>query len=268
WWRSADTDVVHFIGKDIVYFHALFWPAMLKASGYNLPSRVQVHGMLTVGGDTMSKSKGTMINASTYLEHLDPAYLRYYYASKLTGKPDDLDLDLPDLVAKVNSDLVGKVVNLASRTAKFVTGQKLAAPYPEDGGLFEAAARAGSEIAQAYEACDTARAMRVVMALADRANEYVDAKQPWALKKKGPEAAAELLSVCSVALNLFRQIVVYLAPVLPKLAEQTGALLGAPIASFSEAEKPLTGNVVEEFSHMMQRVDPKKAEALVAASTV
>ncbi len=265
-WRSSDTEIVHFIGKDIVYFHALFWPAMLKASGFTLPRRIQVHGMLTVNGEKMSKSKGTQIHARTFAEHLDPAYLRYYYASKLTSRPDDLDLDFPELIAKVNSDLVGKVVNLASRTSRFVSGQKLAAHYPADGGLFEAGARAGDEIAAAYEACDTAKAMRAIMALADRANEYVDARQPWALKKR-PDAAAELVEVCTVALNLFRQIAVYLAPVLPKLAEQTGALLGAPITLFADAAKPVVGTQVSEFSHMMERVDPKKIDAVLAATT-
>lgn len=266
WWRSPETEIVHFIGKDIVYFHALFWPAMLKAAGFQLPKRIQVHGMLTVDGDKMSKSKGTFINASTYLEHLDPSYLRYYYASKLTPKPDDIDLDFADLVNKVNSDLVGKVVNLASRTAKFVSGGALSATYPDDGGLFEAGAKASAEIREAYEACDTARVTRLVMSLADRANEYVDAKQPWALKKKGDTAAGELRDVCTVALNLFRQVVTYLAPILPKLAEQTGALLSAPIERFDDALTPVAGTTVKEFSHMMQRVDPKKAEAVVRAS--
>lgn len=264
-WRSTDTEIVHFIGKDIVYFHALFWPAMLKASGFTLPSRLQVHGMLTVNGEKMSKSKGTMIPAATYLQHLDPAYLRYYFASKLTGKPEDLDLDFAELAAKVNADLVGKVVNLASRTAKFVAGQTLSSAYPDDGGLFEEGKRAGDEIRQAYEACDTARAMRTVMALADRANAYVDGKQPWALRKR-PEAAAELRDVCTVALNLFRQMAVYLAPVLPRLAEQTGPLLGAPIAKFEDAAVPLLGATVGEFSRMLERVDPKKAEDILATS--
>jgi methionyl-tRNA synthetase len=266
YWRSPDTEIVHFIGKDIVYFHALFWPSMLKASGFTLPRRIQVHGMLTVNGEKMSKSKGTQIHAKTFAEHLDPAALRYYYASKLSGRPDDLDLDFADLVAKVNADLVGKVVNLASRTARFIAGGKLADTYPDDGGLFESGARASEEIAAAYEACDTAKAMRVVMALADRANEYVDAKQPWALKKR-PEAAQELVSVCTVALNLFRQIAVYLAPVLPKLAEQAGALLSTPITRFEDALRPLCAATVTEFSHMMQRVDPKKVEAVIAATT-
>ncbi|MCA9108189.1 MAG: class I tRNA ligase family protein, partial [Planctomycetales bacterium] len=159
WWQSSECEVRHFIGKDITYFHTLFWPAMLKTAGLSLPSRVHVHGFLTVNGEKMSKSKGTFVMASTYLEHLDPAYLRYFYASKLGPRPDDLDLNLEEFVSKVNSDLVGKVVNLASRSARFVEKVGLAQQYPEDGGLFAAAAAAGDEIAQAYEACETAKAI-------------------------------------------------------------------------------------------------------------
>jgi methionyl-tRNA synthetase len=265
YWRSPETEIVHFIGKDIVYFHALFWPAMLKASGFTLPSRVQVHGMLTVDGEKMSKSRGTMINASTYLEHLDPSYLRYYFASKLTGKPDDIDLDLADLTAKVNSDLVGKVVNLASRTARFVVGKNLPDALPDDGGLFAVGAALHDEIVAAYEECDTARVARLVMTLADRANEYVDARQPWALAKN-PEKAADLLATCAVALNAFRQIVLYLAPILPRLAEQAAELLSAPMDRLEAAKTPLTGTKVGAFTHMMARVDPKKVQAVVEAS--
>jgi len=265
WWRSQNTDVYHFIGKDIVYFHTLFWPAMLNAADFPLPKRVQVHGFLTVNGEKMSKSKGTFVTAATYLEHLDPAYLRYFYASKLTSKVDDLDLNLDEFVAKVNSDLVGKVVNLASRTARFVKESGLAASYPDDGGMFNEAAARGEEIAEAYEACDFARAMRLIMALADRANEYIDREEPWKLKKQ-PEKAAALQQVCTVALNLYRQLVVYLAPVLPKLAEQSAKLLSTSFASFEAAQTPLLGTAVGEFEHLMQRVDPKKLEAVVAAS--
>ncbi len=265
WWRSEDTEIYHFIGKDIVYFHTLFWPAMLHAAGFPLPKRVQVHGFLTVNGEKMSKSKGTFVQASTYLEHLDPAHLRYFYASKLGPKVDDLDLNLEEFTAKVNSDLVGKVVNLASRTARFVKDSGLSAAYPDDGGLFREAAARGEEIAEAYEACDFARAMRSVMALADRANEYIDREEPWKLKKQ-PEKAEALRDVCTVALNLYRQLVVYLAPVLPKLAEQSEKLLGAPFDRFDAASTPLVGSAVGEFEHLMQRVDPKKLEAVVAAT--
>ncbi|HYP90042.1 MAG TPA: methionine--tRNA ligase, partial [Polyangiaceae bacterium] len=262
-WESKDTEIHHFIGKDIVYFHTLFWPAMLHAAGFPLPARVQVHGMLTVNGEKMSKSRGTFVLASTYLKHLDPAYLRYYYMAKVGSRPEDLDLNVDELVAKVNSDLIGKVVNLASRTARFVT--ELSAVYPDDGGLFEAAALAGDEIAEAYEVCDFARAMRSIMALADRANEFVDQKEPWKLKKQ-PEKAGELQSVCTAILNLYRQIVIYLAPVLPQLVEQSRALLGAPLVSWDEARQHHLSAKLGEFSHLMQRVDPKKLEAMIEES--
>lgn len=265
WWRSQDTEIYHFIGKDIVYFHTLFWPAMLQASGFPLPKRVQVHGFLTVNGEKMSKSKGTFVQASTYLEHLDPAFLRYFYASKLGPKVDDLDLNLEEFAAKVNSDLVGKVVNLASRTARFVKDAGLSASYPEDGGLFRDAAARAEEIAEAYESCDFARAMRLIMGLADRANEYIDREEPWKLKKQ-PEKAEALRDVCTVALNLYRQLVVYLAPVLPKLAEQSSKLLSTSFDRFDAAQSPLLGTPVGEFEHLMQRVDPKKLEAVIAAT--
>jgi methionyl-tRNA synthetase len=262
-WESEKTEIYHFIGKDIVYFHTLFWPAMLKASGFPLPKRVQVHGMLTVNGEKMSKSRGTFVLASTYLKHLDPAYLRYYYMSKLGSRVEDLDLNVEELVSKVNSDLIGKVVNLASRTARFVT--ELSPSYPDDGGLFAAAAAAGAEIADAYENCDFARAMRTIMALADRANEFVDQKQPWALKKQ-PEKASELRDVCTAILNLYRQIVIYLAPVLPELCEQSRALLNAPLKSWDEAQTPLLSVKLGQFSHLMQRVDPQKIAAMIEES--
>jgi methionyl-tRNA synthetase len=265
YWRDPETEIYHFIGKDITYFHTLFWPAMLKASGFSLPKRVQVHGFLTVGGEKMSKSKGTFVLARTYLEHLDPAYLRYYYASKLGPRVEDLDIQLDEFVSKVNSDLVGKVVNLASRTARFVESSGLSSSYPEDGGLFAEAARAGDAIAEAYESCDTARAMRLVMALADRANEYVDRIEPWKLKKD-PARAAEMQAACSVILNLYRQIVIYLAPVLPKLAADSEALLNTKFNSWSDANTPLLGTQVAPFSHLMQRVDPKKLETVIEQS--
>lgn len=265
WWRSADTEIVHFIGKDITYFHCLFWPAMLHAAGFSLPSRVQVHGFLTVNGEKMAKRRGTFVLARTYLNHLDPAYLRYYYASKLGPRVDDLDLNLDEFAQKVNSDLIGKVVNLASRSARFVESTGLSASYPDDDGMFAAGAERGAEIVAAYEACDFARAMRVIMALADRANEYVDKKEPWKLKKD-PARATELQDVCTVVLNLYRQLVVYLAPVLPRLAEQTAALLNAPISHFDDAKTPIAGKPVAKFSHLMQRVDLAKVQRVIEDS--
>ncbi|MFM8498238.1 MAG: methionine--tRNA ligase, partial [Planctomycetia bacterium] len=271
WWRrdGADTaaaEIHHFIGKDITYFHTLFWPAMLEAANLALPTKVRIHGFLTVDGQKMSKSRGTFLLARTYLAHLDPAALRYYYASKLSGGIDDIDLNLEEFAAKVNSDLVGKVVNLASRTARWLEKTGLAAAYPDDGGLFARAAADGAEIAAAYEACDFARAMRAIMLAADRANAYVDAEQPWKLAKAGPEAAGKLQDVATVALNLFRQLAVYLAPVLPRLATDAGALVGGPIQSWDESQTPLVGRPVGPFSPLMQRVDAKQIEAMLAAS--
>ncbi len=185
WWRNDEKTVIHhFIGKDITYFHTLFWPAMLKTGGLSLPEKVHIHGFLTVGGEKMSKSKGTFIRASTYLEHLDPSYLRYYYASKLSSGVDDIDLNFEDFIGKVNSDLVGKVVNIASRTARFVEKTGLADEL-ESRELFDQAARDGDEIADAYEQCDYSRAMRLIMAAADRANAYMESRRPWELAKEG-----------------------------------------------------------------------------------
>ena len=271
WWHRGGTndppaEIHHFIGKDITYFHTLFWPAMLEATGLALPTKVRVHGFLTVNGQKMSKSRGTFLLARTYLDHLDPSALRYYYASKLSGGIDDLDLNLDEFTAKVNADLVGKVVNLASRTARWLETTGLAAAYPDDGGLFAQAAADGAEIAAAYEECDFARAMRVIMLAADRANAYVDAEQPWKLAKAGPASAAKLQDVASVSLNLFRQLAVYLAPVLPGLAAQAGALVGGPIRRWDESQRPLAGMPVGPFSPMMRRVEAAQVEALLAAS--
>jgi methionyl-tRNA synthetase len=265
WWKSPDCEIHHFIGKDITYFHTLFWPGMLKTAGYSLPTKVHIHGFLTVDGEKMAKSKGTMVRARTYLNHLDPAYLRYFYASKLSSRVEDLDLALPEFLAKVNTDLVGKVVNLASRTAKFVEKTGLSAKYPDDGGLFAAGAAAGDEIAAAYEACDYGRAMRLIMALADRANPFVEENRPWDLRKD-TSATERLQDVCTIALNLFRQLAIYLAPVLPKLARQTGELLNDPITSWKQAATPLTGTPVGKFQHMLQRVEEKDLLAMIEES--
>ena len=265
WWRSADTEIHHFIGKDIQYFHTLFWPAMLKTAGFTLPTKVHIHGFLTVDGAKMSKSTGTFVRASKYLEHLDPSYLRYYYASKLNARVEDIDLNLEEFISRVNSDLVGKVVNLASRSAKFVAKTGLSETYPEDGGLFERFAAAGDGIAAAYEAGDFNKAMRAILDLADEANPYVESNAPWELRKD-PEKAQQLQDVCTVALNLFRQLAIYLSPVLPDLAEKAGVLLNDPLTHWDQAKTPLTGTPVAKFKHMLQRVDPKKVEAMIEES--
>jgi methionyl-tRNA synthetase len=267
WWRNPESEVHHFIGKDITYFHTLFWPAMLKVAGFNLPTKVHIHGFLTVGGEKMSKSKGTFIQAATYLKHLEPAYLRYYYASKLGTGLDDIDLNLEEFVTKVNSDLVGKVVNLASRTAKFLEDGLLSERYPGDGGLFDQAAADGDQIEAAYEAGDFNLAMRLIMACADRANKFVDERQPWAVRKD-PARVSELRDVCSIALNLFRQLAIYLAPVLPVLAEQTAKLLHTKIGAgdWEQASKPQVGQIVGVFEHMMKRVERQQVEAMIEDS--
>ncbi len=265
WWRSDDVEIHHFIGKDITYFHTLFWPGMLRSAGFATPTRVRIHGFLTVGGEKMSKSKGTFVMAETYLKHLDPSYLRYYYASKLSSRLDDIDLNLDEFAAKANADLVGKVVNLASRCARFVQATGLSATYPDDGGLFARAAAAGEAIAAAYEEGDYGRAMRLIMELADRANPYVEAAEPWKLAKD-PLRKQQLQDVCTVALNLFRQLAIYLAPVLPRLARQTGQLLGRPIVRWEESQTPLVATPVARFHHMLQRVDKKDVDAMIEES--
>ncbi|MDF1739115.1 MAG: methionine--tRNA ligase [Verrucomicrobiales bacterium] len=265
WWKSDDVEIHHFIGKDIQYFHTLFWPAMLKTSGYSLPTKVHIHGFLTVDGEKMSKSRGTFVRAAKYLEHLNPAYLRYYYATKLSSKVEDLDLNLEEFVARVNSDLVGKVVNLASRTAKFIQETGLSASYPEDGGLFESFADRGDDIAAAYENGDYSKAMRMIMELADQANPFVENNAPWELRKD-PDNTQKLQDVCTVSLNLFRTLAIYLAPVLPDLAEKAGELFGEELTSWNQAKSPKVGGGIAKFKHMMQRVEAKAIETIIEES--
>lgn len=263
WWRDATAEIHHFIGKDIIYFHTLFWPAMLHAAGLSLPTKVRIHGFLTVNGQKMSKSRGTFIMARSYLDHLDPGMLRYFYASKLSGGIDDIDLNLDEFVAKVNSDLVGKVVNLASRTARWLEQTGLSEKYPDDGGLFSQAAADGASIAEAYEQCDCARAMRIIMLAADRANAYVDSMEPWKLAKGGESHASRLRDVASVAINLYRQLIVYLSPVLPSLADQTSVLVGGLIQSWDDSQHPMEGVAVGTFQPLMRRVEEHDVEAMV-----
>ena len=261
WWRNPQTEIHHFIGKDITYFHTLFWPAMLKSADYQLPTRVQVHGFLTVNGEKMSKSRGTMVRASTYLKHLDPAYLRYFYASKLSDKVDDIDLNLEEFAQKVNSDLVGKVVNLASRTAKFI--DRTADELDDPAGLFANGMSAGELIAADYEKRDYSAAMRKIMALADRANEFIDQKEPWKVRKE-PERKEELRGICTLALSLYRQLIVYLAPVLPQLATQSAELLGVSVHQWADAQSPLLAKELGRFQHLMKRVEAVKIEAMMS----
>lgn len=267
WAKDSSAELYHFIGKDIVNFHALFWPAMLEGAGFRKPTALNVHGYLTVNGQKMSKSRGTFIKARTYLGHLDPEYLRYYYASKLSRSVDDLDLNLEDFVQKVNSDLVGKVVNIASRCAGFIhkgNGGRLVAENaaPE---LFAEFASAAPSIAEAYENRDFARAMREIMALADRANAWIADKAPWALNKQDGKQA-EVQAICAAGVNLFRQLVIFLKPVLPNLAAAAEQFLNVAPLSWNDHQVLLADHDLNPFNPLMTRIDPVKIDAMIAAS--
>ena len=266
WLPGGDTELYHFIGKDIVNFHGLFWPAMLDAAGLRQPTAVYAHGFLTVNGVKMSKSRGTFILADTYLEHLDPEYLRYYFAAKLSGGVDDIDLNLDDFVQRVNSDLIGKVVNIASRCAgflrkKFDNQMSDTCAEPE---LVQSFIDAGDEIAALYEAREFNRAMREIIALADRANQYIDDKKPWVMAKD--EALEnEVQAVCSVGINLFRVLATYLKPVLPQMAEKSEAFLRCSI-DWTALDAPLVAHELAPFEPLLQRVDADVVTAMVEAS--
>jgi methionyl-tRNA synthetase len=267
WAKDSGAEVYHFIGKDIVYFHTLFWPAVLHGAGYRAPTSVFVHGFLTVNGQKMSKSRGTFITARTWLDHLPAEYLRYFFASRLGPGVDDLDLGLEDFVAKVNSDLVGKLVNIASRCAGFISrdGGTLAESLPEP-ALQASFVDAGETIAEAYEERDLARVVREVMLLADRANLYIDQQKPW-LMAKDPVRAADVRAVCTQGLNLFRLLVLYLKPVVPRLAAAAEQFLDVPEQRWDDRTQPLLGHPIGPYRPLATRVDPKATEALLAASS-
>ncbi len=262
---GSDTELYHFIGKDIINFHGLFWPAMLDSAGLRTPTGVFAHGFLTVNGTKMSKSRGTFINARTYLEHLDPEYLRYYFAAKLGSSVDDMDLNLEDFVQRVNSDVVGKVVNIASRCAGFLKkgfDNTLAADCAEDALLAEFIA-AGDTIAELYEAREFNKAIREIVTLADRANQYIDNRKPWVLaKEEGKEQ--EVLDACSVGVNLFRVLMTYLKPVLPAMAEKAEAFLNVSL-DWTALQGPLLAHKLEKFKPLMTRVELKQVEAMIEA---
>ena len=267
WAKDSTAELYHFIGKDIVNFHALFWPAMLEGAGYRKPTAINVHGYLTVNGQKMSKSRGTFIKARTYLDHLSPEYLRYYYASKLGPGVDDLDLNLEDFVQKVNSDLVGKVVNIASRCAGFI--HKGNAGVLVEGNaapeLTEAFLAAAPSIAEAYEARDFARAMREIMGLADRANAWIADKAPWAMAKvEGKQD--EVQAVCALGINLFRQLIIFLKPVLPVLATDAEAFLNVEPLTWDDHRVLLANHQLNAFKPLMTRIDPVKVQAMTDAS--
>ena len=264
---TSKTEMHHFIGKDIINFHGLFWPAMLHGSGQRTPTRLHVNGYLTVNGAKMSKSRGTFIQARTYLDHLNPEYLRYYFAGKTGAGVEDLDLNLEDFAARVNADLVGKFVNIASRCAGFISTRfagKLADAVP-DPAMLQRFVDARAEIEAAYRARDLGRVLRTVMALADEANRYIDDRKPWVIAKAA-DADAELQAVCTQGLNLFRVMAGYLKPVIPATVAKAEAFLGAEIRHFDDIAVPLLATVINPFQALMTRVDAKAVEAMVEAS--
>ena len=268
WGRDSETEVYHFIGKDILYFHALFWPAMLAGANFRTPTAIFAHGFLTVNGQKMSKSRGTFITARTYLSHLEPEYLRYYFAAKLNGRVEDLDLNLDDFMARVNADLVGKLVNIASRCAGFINKRfagKLAKALP-DAVLFQQFADAGDMIAGFYEAREYSRAVREIMALADRANQYINDRQPWVIAKQ-PGRDAELQGICTLGLNLFRVLVGYLKPVLPLTAAKAEAFLNSDPLTWESCRTPVTGTAINPFTHLLTRVERPAIDAMLSATT-
>jgi methionyl-tRNA synthetase len=264
----ARTELHHFIGKDILYFHTLFWPAVLQGAGMRRPTAVHAHGFVTINGQKMSKSRGTFITARRYLDSFSPEYLRYYFAAKLGPGIDDLDMNLDEFTARLNSDIVGKLVNIASRCAGFISktsGGRLAGSIADE-ELLAAFTDQADQIAAAYESLDYAGAIRDIMALADRANQYIDQRKPWMLAKK-PENAAEVQAVCSLGLNLFRTLMIYLAPVLPVMAEKSARFFGESGWTWSSAKTPLLGTMILPYEALATRLDPKAVANLIEPVT-
>ena len=265
--KGSDTELYHFIGKDIVYFHALFWPATLMGSNFRTPNAIFAHGFLSVNGQKMSKSRGTFIQARTYLDSLNPECLRYYYAYKLSAKIDDIDLNLEDFKQRVNSDIVGKVVNIASRSASFVTKKfdKELSSLCIEQNLYDEFVAANSEIAQHYEARNFGHAMRSIMKLADKANQYIDDKKPWQLiKEEGREQ--EVHEITSLAINLFRVLMTYLKPVLPEMAKQSEVFLNIDSLNWDAIKSPLLSHQINKFKPLMTRIEDEQIEAMIESS--
>jgi len=267
WKADSDAEVYHFIGKDIIYFHTLFWPAVLKGAGYRTPTSVYAHGFLTVNGQKMSKARGTFIKARTYLDNLNPSFLRYYYAAKLGPTIEDIDLNLEDFIARVNSDMVGKLVNIASRCAGFVSKRfagQLADSLP-DTALFAEFIGASDTIAEHFERREFSKAMRLIMSLADKANRYIDDKKPW-LMIKDESKTAEVQQVCTQGLNMFRSLMIYLTPVIPDVADSARAFLGEDEWQWRDSASPLLGVNINKFRPLLTRVEPDQVQRMVEQS--
>jgi methionyl-tRNA synthetase len=267
WDHDDTTELYHFIGKDIIYFHALFWPALLHGANLRTPNAIFVNGFLTIDGQKMSKSRGTFIKARTYLDHLPPEYLRYYLAAKLSDRIEDYDIHFDDFHQRVNSDLVGKFINIASRTANFIHKEfagKLSSICKEP-ELFNTFAKAGDEIAKKWDKMEFSQAIRQIMSLADIANQYIDEKKPWLLMKQEKEKGT-VQEVCTMGLNLFRLLMIYLKPVLPHTAKQVEAFLNISPLTWLDKDQPLLDHTICEFIPLMNRIDPKQIEAMKMAS--
>lgn len=267
WGSDSQAELYHFVGKDIVYFHALFWPALLAGSGHRLPTAIFTHGFLTVNGQKMSKSRGTFIEANTYLEHLNPEYLRYYFAAKLNGRVDDLDLNFDDFMQRVNADLVGKVVNIASRCAGFINKRfdnQLAAVLSEP-LLYNELLQQRESIVDAYVQRDYARAIRQIMECADQVNQYIDAQKPWVLAKEDNQLP-KVQEICTMGINLFRMLMTYLKPVLPHMTSMAEDFLNCPPLMWTSIDEPLLNHVVRPFVPLMTRVEKDKINALLTAT--
>lgn len=267
WREKSQCEVHHFIGKDIVNFHALFWPAILSGANFRTPTRVHTHGFITVNGTKMSKSRGTFINAATYLKYLDPESLRYYFATKLSPNTDDIDINLDDFVQRVNSDLVGKVVNIASRSAGFLHKyfESTLSPTLHDAALWKEVSGASDRLAELYDSGDNNRAVREISALADKVNQYIDGNAPWQMIKK-PNCKAEVHAVCSMGINLFRVLVVYLKPILPAFSEKTEVFLNIPPLTWKHSQTPLFAHEIKEFKPLFKRIEKKNVDKMVEAS--
>ena len=268
WHQESKTELYHFIGKDILYFHALFWPATLEFSGYRTPTQIFAHGFLTVNGEKMSKSRGTFITARSYLDHIkNPEYLRYYYAAKLNSTMEDIDLNLEDFVARVNSDLVGKYINIASRTAGFINKRFKGELNPSKSNEVVTTLQAAApNIAAAYEARDYGKALREIMRLSDLANAYVADKAPWVIAKQAGQDDV-LQQVCSDALEMFRLLTLYLKPVLPKLASEIEDFLNIEALVWAGVDASLSAqHTINQYNHLITRIDPKAIEAMTEAN--
>ena len=267
WKAGSDKEAYHFIGKDIVYFHTLFWPAVLEGSGYRKPTSVFAHGFLTINGRKMSKSRGTFIKAATYLDNLNPTYLRYYYAAKLGPGMDDIDMNLDDFIVRVNSDLIGKLVNIASRCVGFISKSfdgRLADAL-DDPALFAEFTAASDRIADHFESREYSKAMREVMALADKANRYIEQKKPWAMVKDKSQLPG-VQAVCTQGLNMFRALMIYLTPVIPAMAEQVQKLFNEGSWDWQAAAEPLLDHTISKYKPLLTRIENKQVERMVEQS--